>query len=196
VTGMHGIGVSAPIAAAVAAATVGFAIELHVPNGITFTIGAPSMMFAAGVPVVTQFVGSTTNEEGAAPKLHFSIAPMQTCIAIFNLSLLYELMLTIPPLIVSEPPPSTVCDVDAWLVSVVPALLVSVVPAVLVRPSADLLVIDVPASLENVVPDVLLIDVPDLLLIEVPASLAKVDPDFMLTDPDASMLMFPLTLRV
>ena len=36
---MQGIGVSTPRAAAVAAATVGFAIELHIPNGMMFTIG-------------------------------------------------------------------------------------------------------------------------------------------------------------
>ncbi|HEX3683277.1 MAG TPA: hypothetical protein VHU83_12135 [Bryobacteraceae bacterium] len=82
VTGMHGIGVRAPIAAAVAAATVGFAIELHIPKGMTFTIGLPSIMLAAGVPVITRFAGSTANEDGAAPKLHCSIAPIHTCIAI------------------------------------------------------------------------------------------------------------------
>jgi hypothetical protein len=67
---MHGIGVSTPKAAAVAAATVGLAGELHIPNGMTFTIGLPSIMFAAGTPVITRFTGSTTNELGAAPKLH------------------------------------------------------------------------------------------------------------------------------
>lgn len=39
-TGMHGMGVSTPRAAAVAAATVGFAMELHMPKGMMFTIGA------------------------------------------------------------------------------------------------------------------------------------------------------------
>jgi hypothetical protein len=39
VTGMHGIGVNAPIAAAVAAATIGLANELHIPNGGMFSIG-------------------------------------------------------------------------------------------------------------------------------------------------------------
>ena len=39
VFGMHGIGVSTPSAAAVAAATVGFASEVHIPNGMIFTIG-------------------------------------------------------------------------------------------------------------------------------------------------------------
>jgi len=39
VMGMHGIGVSTPIAAAVAAATVGFDGEMHMPKGMMFTIG-------------------------------------------------------------------------------------------------------------------------------------------------------------
>src|SRR5262249_45762590 len=39
VTGTHGIGVRTPSAAAVALATVGFASELHMPNGGTLTIG-------------------------------------------------------------------------------------------------------------------------------------------------------------
>jgi len=39
VFGMHGIGVNTPKAADVAEATVGFAIELHMPNGRMFTIG-------------------------------------------------------------------------------------------------------------------------------------------------------------
>jgi hypothetical protein len=36
------------------------------------------MMVAAGVPVMVRFDGSTTSELGAAPKLHWSVAPMQT----------------------------------------------------------------------------------------------------------------------
>jgi hypothetical protein len=39
VTGMHGIGVRTPNAAAVADATAGFAIDIHMPNGIMFTMG-------------------------------------------------------------------------------------------------------------------------------------------------------------
>src|SRR5678815_708751 len=49
-TGTHGIGVSAPSAAAVAAATAGLAKSWHVPNGGMFTIGATSVMLAAGAP--------------------------------------------------------------------------------------------------------------------------------------------------
>jgi hypothetical protein len=82
VLGMHGMGVNTPKAAAVAAATVGFAGELHIPNGKIFTIGLLSIIFASGVPVKTMLAGSTISELGAAPKLHCSIAPIQTCCAI------------------------------------------------------------------------------------------------------------------
>jgi hypothetical protein len=51
------------------------------------TIGLLSMMLAAGVPVSVLFSGSTTSVEGAAPKLHIIIAPMQTCIAMSPLLL-------------------------------------------------------------------------------------------------------------
>ena len=78
VTGIQGIGVKTPSAAAVAAATVGFAMELHMPKGMIFTIGILSMILAAGVWVSTLFLGSTTNVLGATPKLQLSIAPMQT----------------------------------------------------------------------------------------------------------------------
>lgn len=39
VLGIQGIGVSTPMAAAVAAATVGLAGERHIPNGRMFTMG-------------------------------------------------------------------------------------------------------------------------------------------------------------
>ena len=39
VIGMHGCGVSTPNAAAVAAATMGLAGLIHMPNGAIFTIG-------------------------------------------------------------------------------------------------------------------------------------------------------------
>jgi hypothetical protein len=39
VAGMHGMGVSTPSAAAVAAATTGLAGDMHIPNGIIFVIG-------------------------------------------------------------------------------------------------------------------------------------------------------------
>ena len=39
VAGIHGIGVSTPIAAAVAAATVGLAGDMHIPNGMILVRG-------------------------------------------------------------------------------------------------------------------------------------------------------------
>jgi len=81
VMGMHGIGVSTPIAAAVAAATIGLAGDMHMPNGMMFTIGILSMMLASGISLVkTMFVGRTTSELGATPMVHIMVAPMQTCI--------------------------------------------------------------------------------------------------------------------
>jgi hypothetical protein len=66
------MGVSTPKAAAVAAATVGFAMELHTPNGGIFAIGAKSIIDAARrPPVITGIpLGITISELGATPKLH------------------------------------------------------------------------------------------------------------------------------
>src|ERR1700734_2265104 len=83
VAGMHGIGVSTPRAAAVAGATLGFAGDMHLPNGMMLTIGMLSIMLASGISLVnTLLVGSTTSELGAMPKLHIIVAPIQTCIGI------------------------------------------------------------------------------------------------------------------
>jgi hypothetical protein len=79
VTGMHGIGVKTPSAAAVAAATMGLAIDVQVPNDGILSIGAKSMIVAAGVPsAFVMFTGSTIKLPGAAPKLHLIIAPIFT----------------------------------------------------------------------------------------------------------------------
>jgi hypothetical protein len=78
VAGMQGMGVSAPSAAAVAAATIGFAKELHMPNGGMFNIGTWSMMLAEGAPDSTRLAGNTLSVDGAAPNGHFSIAPEHT----------------------------------------------------------------------------------------------------------------------
>src|SRR3984957_13096452 len=83
VAGIHGMGVRTPIAAAVAAATIGLAGDIHMPNGMMFTSGMLSMMFASGTSsVMTRLVGNTTSELGAIPMVHIMVAPMQTCIAI------------------------------------------------------------------------------------------------------------------
>jgi hypothetical protein len=79
VTGMHGMGVSTPMAAAVADATVGLAMDMHMPNGGMFTIGFMSMMLAAGGPPhMVLFVGSTFSALGATPNVHIIIAPVVT----------------------------------------------------------------------------------------------------------------------
>jgi hypothetical protein len=83
VLGMHGMGVSAPMAAAVAAATFGLASDWHIPNGMMFIMGMWSMMLAAGwLPHMTMFIGNTTRVPGAIPILHLSMAPFTTCFGI------------------------------------------------------------------------------------------------------------------
>ncbi len=52
-TGMQGMGVSTPNAAAVAEATVGLARLLHVPKGGMLSIGAISVIAPAGRPLMT-----------------------------------------------------------------------------------------------------------------------------------------------
>lgn len=85
VTGMQGMGVRTPRAAAVAATTVGLAKEVHIPKGKILAIGAKSIMLAAkGPPArVGGPLGITINELGAIPKEHCNVAPITTCIPIF-----------------------------------------------------------------------------------------------------------------
>src|SRR5450830_277867 len=79
VAGMQGIGVNTPMAAAVAAATVGLAGDMQTPKGMILTIGIWSMILAAGGPShSTLFFGSTTSDDGAAPIVQVIMAPMET----------------------------------------------------------------------------------------------------------------------
>jgi hypothetical protein len=78
VTGIQGCGVSTPNAAAVAAATMGLAMELQTPKGRMFNIGLLSMILAIGIEVRTRLAGSTMRLLGAAPKLHCKAAPPHT----------------------------------------------------------------------------------------------------------------------
>ncbi len=79
VTGIQGCGVSTPSAAAVAAATCGFAGLLHIPNGIMLTFGLLSMIFPAGFEQpITLLWGMIFSVDGAAPKIHEHIAPVVT----------------------------------------------------------------------------------------------------------------------
>lgn len=74
--GTQGCGVSTPSAAAVADATAGFAMLVHTPNGRTFKSGLLSRILAIGVAPRTRFVGKTMSDEGAAPIVHMSVAPV------------------------------------------------------------------------------------------------------------------------
>src|SRR5437868_3727793 len=78
VTGMQGMGVNTPSAAAVAAATVGLAIDMHIPKGGMLTMGAQSMIVAAGAPAIVRLTGSTFKVEGAMPNGHIIMAPVVT----------------------------------------------------------------------------------------------------------------------
>jgi hypothetical protein len=79
ITGMQGIGVSTPIAAAVAAATSGFACVWHMPNGATFTMGMMSFTVATGISAADAGpMGKIVSDDGARPWSHRSIAPWQT----------------------------------------------------------------------------------------------------------------------
>lgn len=68
ISGMHGIGVSTPIAAEVAADTVGLDIDLHIPKGGILTIGILSITVAAGrLSANTLLIGGTTSVLGVRP---------------------------------------------------------------------------------------------------------------------------------
>lgn len=83
VFGMHGIGVNTPRAAAVADATAGLAIDMHMPNGAMFTMGLLSMTFALGGPAqLVLLTGRTVNVPGAIPNEQSNAAPELTFIAI------------------------------------------------------------------------------------------------------------------
>jgi hypothetical protein len=74
VTGTHGTGEPS------AAITAGLVGALHIPNGMMFTIGAKSMIVAAGFfsPVTGGPFGSTINALGATPNEHLICAVATT----------------------------------------------------------------------------------------------------------------------
>jgi len=78
--GTHGIGVSTPSAAAVAAITTGLVGDMHMPNGGTLAIGLFWSNVAAGLfSYMTGWPsGITTSTEGAAPKLQSNWADIAT----------------------------------------------------------------------------------------------------------------------
>jgi hypothetical protein len=92
VFGIQGIGVSTPKAAAVAAATIGLAIELHIAKGGMFAIGMLSIILAAGMLLVrTLFFGNTIKVEGAIPKVQLIMAPIQTSTGIIQILEVHKL---------------------------------------------------------------------------------------------------------
>ncbi len=78
ITGTQGIGVRTPNAAAVAAATAGFASDWHIPKGMIFFIGTLSMIVAAGMDDTVFFSGVTIRVEGAIPNEQVHMAPPST----------------------------------------------------------------------------------------------------------------------
>lgn len=85
ITGTQGAGVGTPPAAAVAAITTGFILELHIPKGGILAMGAKSIIVAASFPSIMVGVplGITISELGVVPQEHFSVAPITTCLVIF-----------------------------------------------------------------------------------------------------------------
>jgi hypothetical protein len=81
VIGTHGIGVSTPRAAVVAAATTGLVGDVHIPKVGMFTTGANAVIFAASILLAMTGgpVGMTISEAGARPKGHAIMAPITTC---------------------------------------------------------------------------------------------------------------------
>lgn len=68
ITGMQGIGVSTPIAAEVAADTVGLDIERHIPKGGMLTMGMLSITVAAGnLSANVLLMGGTMRVLGVKP---------------------------------------------------------------------------------------------------------------------------------
>lgn len=84
VTGTHGMGVSTPLAAAVAEATVGFASEVQVANGGILVTGAKSIILAAGFFSPVTNGTATMKVEGADPKVHCKDADITTSCAMMN----------------------------------------------------------------------------------------------------------------
>ncbi len=80
-TGVQGIGVSTPSAAAVALATAGLARLVQREKGPMLTNGTMSMTVATGAEHAVVPVGSTLRTPGAAPKVQRVVAPLVTTAA-------------------------------------------------------------------------------------------------------------------
>ena len=76
ITGIQGIGVSTPIAADVAEATVGLANDWHMPKGAILTMGLLSMILPIAMFINLGRVGSIIDKvDGAIPNVHCNSAP-------------------------------------------------------------------------------------------------------------------------
>jgi len=77
--GIHGPGVSTPIAAAVNAAVAGFIRLMHTPNGAMLRNGTQSAIFPMGPAFpITMDAGRNVSTPGAAPSGHIAGAPTHT----------------------------------------------------------------------------------------------------------------------
>lgn len=81
-TGTHGCGVSTPDAALVAAATCGFASDVHSPKGGTFAGATSSTTPAAAV--AETLAPDAAKVDGVVPNEHCSVAPEQTWLGIIR----------------------------------------------------------------------------------------------------------------
>lgn len=84
VLGIQGIGVNVPMAADVADAVAGKAKEEQTPKGGMFAMGLWSMMLPASMYPDFTIFGVAMKLEGAAPIVHFMMAPVTTCLGNFG----------------------------------------------------------------------------------------------------------------
>ena len=80
VFGIHGIGVSVPMAADVADAVAGKASDMQVPKGGMFAMGLWSMILPASMYPDRICFGVAMKVEGAEPIVHFITALVTTCL--------------------------------------------------------------------------------------------------------------------
>jgi hypothetical protein len=81
---VHGCGVRTPIAAAVAAATCGFAIDEHIPKGGILLPAATSVIVAIGFEPPRHVACDVAfNTDGDAPNGHINCAPLTTTTPMF-----------------------------------------------------------------------------------------------------------------
>lgn len=83
VTGTHGVGVSTPLAAVVAAAVAGFVNDEHIPKVGILVTGIESRIFAAGFLSAVTVAIVTNKATGETPKEHDMVAVAATNCPIF-----------------------------------------------------------------------------------------------------------------